>query len=76
MEREQKRLKIKMEREKLIHLLEEVYKNAFDELTNINIEEGSIAKLAQAFMRSREGALSPLKKEIEKPIITFSPDQK
>jgi len=76
MKREEKRLKLKIQREKLINSLEEVYTNAFNELTLINIEEGSIAKLSQAFILSREAALSPLKKEIEKPIITFSPDQK
>ena len=76
MKQEEKRLKLKIQREKLINSLEEVYTNAFNELTLINIEEGSIAKLSQAFILSREAALSPLKNEIEKPIITFSPDQK
>ncbi len=76
MEREEKRLRLKMQREKLISLLEEVYKNAFDELTNLDIEEGSVAKLSQAFLLSREAALSQLKKEIEKPIITKSPDHR
>ena len=65
MDKEKKRLILKKQREKLIALLEEVYKNAFNELTNIGIEEGSIAKLSQAFLLSREAALSQLKKEIE-----------
>ncbi len=76
MEKEEKRLRLKMQREKLINLLEEVYKNAFNELISLNIEEGYIAKLTQVFLLSREAALSPLKKEIEKPIITSSPHQK
>ncbi len=76
MKREEKRLKLKLQREKLIRVLEEVYKNAFDELTSIDIEEGSIAKLSQAFLLSREAALSQLTKEVEKPIITKSPVQK
>ena len=70
MKRDQKRIKIKEQREKLINDLEKVYKNAFDELSLIDIEEGSIAKLSQAFLLSRQSAISHLTKEIEKPIIT------
>ncbi len=76
MRREEKRLILKMQREKLIDLLEKVYQNAFDELSTTEIEEGSIAKLSQAFLLSREAALSPLRKEIEKPIFTSSTNKK
>ena len=75
MEREEKRTKIKNQREKLIKALENVYTNAFNELTLLNIEEGSIAKLTQAFLLSRQAAMSHLEKEIEKPIIT-NPERK
>ncbi len=70
---EQKRITIKMQREKLISELNSVYKNAFNELSTLDIEEGSLAKLSQIFLLSREAALSSLQKEIEKPIITESP---
>ena len=70
---EQKRITIKMQREKLINELNSVYKNAFNELSKLDIEEGSLAKLSQIFLLSREAALSSLQKEIEKPIITESP---
>ena len=70
MQREKKRVLMKLQRENLIQKLEEVYKNAFDELSSIDIEEGSIAKLSQAFLLSREAAISHLREEIEKPIIT------
>ena len=70
MQREKKRVLMKLQRENLIQKLEEVYRNAFDELSSIDIEEGSIAKLSQAFLLSREAAISPLREEIEKPIIT------
>ncbi|WP_269621954.1 hercynine metabolism small protein [Prochlorococcus marinus] len=76
MEREEKRIKIKFQREKLIQMLEEAYQIAFNELSCLNIEEGSIAKLSQAFLLSRSEAMKPLEKEIEKPIITQSPNQK
>ncbi len=73
MNSEEKKIKIKSEREKLIRNLERVYKNAFDELSDMKIEEGSIAKLSQAFLKSREAAMNELNKEIEKQIITTSP---
>ena len=69
---EEKQMKIKHQREKLIKELEVVYKKAFDELSNLEIEEGSIVKLSQAFLLSREAAINELDKEIEKQIITKS----
>ncbi len=75
MQREQKRMILKLQREKLIEQLDKVYKNAFDKLCNLDIEEGSLAKLSQRFLLSREAALNALEKEIEKPIITQSPQK-
>ncbi len=72
MNRKEKQIIIKLQREKLIEKLTEVYKNAFNDLSNLEIEEGSIVKLSQAFLISREAALSELRKEVEKPIITSS----
>ena len=72
MNREDKRMKIKNQREKLIKELNNIYKKAFDELSTIDVEEGSIAKLSQAFILSRQAAINHLEKEIEKPIITNS----
>ncbi len=75
MNREEKRLKLKSQREKLINALNAIYKNAFDELCNLDIEEGSIAKLSQAFLLSREAALKELQQEIERPILTKAESQ-
>ena len=75
MEREQKRIALKLQREKLIKELNNVYKNAFNELSHLDIEEGSLAKLSQVFLLSREAAISTLQQEIEKPIITKSPQR-
>ena len=75
MEREQKRIALKLQREKLISALDKVYKNAFNELSTLDIEEGSLAKLSQIFLLSREAAISSLQQEIEKPIITKAPQR-
>ncbi len=72
MTKKEKQIKIMIQRKKLIEELELVYKNAFNELSNLEIEEGSIVKLSQAFLLSREAAINELSKEIEKPIITKS----
>ena len=76
MNKNEKRKKMKIQREKLINSLEKVYQHAFDELSNMDIEEASIAKLCQAFLLSRDAAIDHLKQEIEKPIITHAPNQK
>ena len=75
MKREEKRIALKLQREKLISALDKVYKNAFNELSTLDIEEGSLAKLSQIFLLSREAAISSLQQEIEKPIITKSPQR-
>ena len=75
MQREQKRIALKLQREKLIKALDKVYKNAFNELSRLDIEEGSLAKLSQIFLLSREAAISSLQQEIERPIITKSPQR-
>ena len=56
----------------VVHSMKIVYINAFNELSNLEIEEGSIVKLSQAFLLSREAAIKELDKEIEKQIITTS----
>ncbi|AAQ00821.1 MULTISPECIES: hercynine metabolism small protein [Prochlorococcus] len=76
MRKEDKRVAIKFQREKLIEELEKVYKNAFDEISNMELEEGSVAKLSKAFLLSRQAAISELEKEIEKPIITKAANEK
>ena len=73
MNREEKQIQLKFHRERLIEELEMVYKNAFNDLSNLEIEEGSIVKLSHAFLLSREAAINELNKEIEKQIITTSP---
>ena len=75
MKREEKRIALKLQREKLIRALDKVYKCAFNELSTLDIEEGSLAKLSQAFLLSREAAISSLQQEIEKPIITKPPQR-
>ncbi len=75
MKREQKRIALKLQREKLIKELNKVYRNAFNELSSLDIEEGSLAKLSQKFLLSREAAISSLETEFEKPIITQSPQK-
>ena len=75
MKREEKRAQLRAQREKLINALKKLYKDAFDELSLMDIEEGSIAKLSQTFLLSRQAAISHLEKEIEKPVITSSKKQ-
>jgi len=70
MNREEKQIKMKLQREKLIKNLEMTYQNAFDDLSNLEIEEGSIIKLSQSFLLSREAAINELRKKIERQIIT------
>ncbi len=65
---------MKLERETLIKELEEVYLNAFNRIGNLNLSDGSITKLTQVFLRSRQGAIEPLEERIEKTIITKAPN--
>ena len=75
MSREQQRQNVRQERESLILELEAIYRRAFERLTVLDLGEGSLARLTQLLLRSREGAIKPLQEEIEAPLITRAPDQ-
>ncbi len=75
MSREEQRATVRRQRETLMEELEKVYRNAFDRLGTQELGEGSMARLTQLLLRSREGAISPLELEIEAPLITRAPDQ-
>lgn len=74
MSREEQRHLSRQIREELIAELEEVYRLAFDRICEQDLGEGAIARLTQLFLRSREAAITPLKDEIEAPLITRAPD--
>jgi len=61
-------------RESLIHRLEGVYREAFDQISESQVREGAVARLTQLLLRSRDGALTPLQEEIEHPLISHAPD--
>ncbi len=75
MSRDEQRATVRLQRETLIEELEAVYRNAFDRLGALELGEGSVARLTQLLLRSREGAINPLEEEIEAPLITRAPDQ-
>ena len=62
-------------REELIAQLEELYRQAFDRISEENLGEGAIARLTQLLLRSREAAITPLQEEIEAPLITRAPGE-
>jgi hercynine metabolism small protein len=70
MSREEQRAAMRQTREGLIQELEELYRNAFDRISEQNLGEGAIARLTQLLLRSREAAITPLQEEIEAPLIT------
>ena len=70
MRREEQRAAMRQTRESLINELEELYRNAFDRISEQNLGEGAIARLTQLLLRSREAAITPLQEEIEAPLIT------
>ena len=57
-------------REELIGELEELYRRAFDRISEQDLGDGAIARLTQLLLRSREAAITPLQQEIEAPLIT------
>ena len=73
MSREDQRQAIRQQREQLISALEELYRQAFDRVSAMELGEGGIARLTQLLLRSREGAITPLQEEIEAPLITRPP---
>ncbi len=70
MSREEQLKSLKLEREQLIDELNAVYTNSFNRLSELDIADRSLAKLIQIILQSKEAAIKPLKKEIEKPLIT------
>ena len=75
MSQEEQQQKIREQRAKLIKELEMVYANAFNRLTELGLKEGNVAKLTQVILNSKDGAITPLKKEIEIPLITKAANQ-
>jgi hercynine metabolism small protein len=73
MSREEQRQAMRALREGLIAELEELYRHAFDRISEQNLGEGAIARLTQLLLRSREAAITPLQQEIEAPLITRAP---
>jgi len=70
MGREQQRAAMRQMREGLIEELEELYRRAFDRISDQALGEGAVARLTQLLLRSREAAITPLQEEIEAPLIT------
>lgn len=70
MGREEQRAAMRQVREGLIAELEELYRGAFDRISDQDLGEGAIARLTQLLLRSREAAITPLQQEIEAPLIT------
>jgi hercynine metabolism small protein len=73
MSRQEQREAMRGVREGLIAELEEVYRGAFDRISEQDLGEGAIARLTQLLLRSREAAITPLQEEIEAPLITTAP---
>ena len=76
MSREDQRQAMRQTRETLIAELEELYRRAFDRISEADLGEGAIARLTQLLLRSREAAITPLQEEIEAPLITRAPSQR
>ena len=70
MSREEQRRTIRQQRESLIEELETLYSQAFERLSALDLGEGSVARLTQLLLRSRDGAITPLQQEVEAPLIT------
>ncbi|MCT0198929.1 hypothetical protein KQ313_04450 [Synechococcus sp. CS-1325] len=73
MSRDDQRRAMRELREGLINQLEELYLQAFDDISRQDLGEGAIARLTQLLLRSREAAITPLHEEIEAPLITRAP---
>jgi len=73
MSRDEQRAAMRQTREDLIAELEELYRRAFDRISERDLGEGAIARLTQLLLRSREAAITPLTEEIEAPLITRAP---
>ena len=76
MSREEQRQSMRQVREGLITELETLYRGTFERLSDLELGEGAIARLTQLLLRSREAAITPLREEIELPLITHAPGEK
>ncbi len=74
--REDQRLAMRQVREGLIEEVEGLYLRTFERLSELELGEGAIARLTQLLLRSREAALTPLREEIEAPLITQAPAER
>lgn len=72
MKQDERREAIRTQREQLIRELEALYLAAFDRLGQLEGDVGEVkaAQLTQMILNSKTGAIEPLLKEIEKPVIT------
>ena len=71
--RDDQRQAMRQVREGLMEELETLYLHTFERLSDLDLGEGAIARLTQLLLRSREAALTPLREEIEAPLITRAP---
>jgi hercynine metabolism small protein len=74
--REDQQQAMRLVREGLIEELEALYLRRFESLSDLDLGEGAIARLTQLLLRSREAALTPLREEIEAPLITRAPGER
>jgi hercynine metabolism small protein len=73
--RDEQRDTMRQVREGLITEVESLYLQTFERLGDLHLGEGAIARLTQLLLRSREAALTPLREEIEAPLITAAPGE-
>lgn len=73
MSREEQRQAMRQVREGLIGELDALYQQAFERISTLELGEGAIARLTQLVLRSREAAITPLRQEIEAPLLTHAP---
>ena len=76
MKQDERRKAIRTQREQLIRELEALYMAAFDRLGQLEGDVGEVkaAQLTQMILNAKTGAIEPLLKEIEKPVITTPAD--
>ena len=67
MSREEQRAAMRQTRQDLIAELEELYRRAFDRISERDLGEGAIARLTQLLQRSREAAITRSQKRSKPP---------
>ncbi len=65
--------KVRNIRESMISQLETLYRINFEKLLEQGIDDKYLARITQLLLNSKEGAINPLKEEIEAPLITKAP---